>query len=396
VKGRTFYSEPEDAIQMSAQNIPNVVTELERNDVLLGRGAASINYVGNVLFREIVRERRDEYLSTARRQTKDDIARQIIDVVSSRNGRFLRKIVDVGEKRTLGIPEHVVNAYVIVGKEKKLEKVKQSLRDKEYNPLDKLASRASTSNSRNSNEDDDRKLHSSRDNSHRRSPQTTTVTSVSEGIAQDSAINNIDSLRQLYADRISSLTQTTETVHSSVPNYLSNNDAIFGVSAHRSNRVSSMNNVLQQSVSDRANQVLLQNQEIHRYRALSLMTSTDNDIQTPFSHQILPRQRTSTYATANHGYQTYTPIGTNGLMSNEQEMLHYNTDDRQFLELVNFSRSQSSFSQDANSPIEAHERNCRLMPSFDLVQGLQRLDSTNMNSSKQPPSSDYAKKDRKK
>ena len=69
-----------------------VVTELGYNDVLLGRGAASINYVGNVIFREIVKEKRVGYLSSARRQAKDDIAKSIIDIVRSRNGRFLRKV----------------------------------------------------------------------------------------------------------------------------------------------------------------------------------------------------------------------------------------------------------------------------------------------------------------
>jgi hypothetical protein len=111
----------------------NIVFELSHYDVLLGRGAGSINYVGNVLFRETVRERREEYLSTARRQVKDSIARQIVDIVTSRNGRFLRKITTSEEKAAIGIREDV-NAWVIADEEKMLEKVKQSLRDREYVP----------------------------------------------------------------------------------------------------------------------------------------------------------------------------------------------------------------------------------------------------------------------
>lgn len=116
----------------SMESSTGVITELGYNDVLLGRGAASINYVGNVIFREIVKEKRVEYLSTARRQTKDDIAKSIIDIVRSRNGRFLRKV-----------PGDQI-AWVAVENERIIEKVKQSLRDKEYSPEEKVAPQRSS------------------------------------------------------------------------------------------------------------------------------------------------------------------------------------------------------------------------------------------------------------
>jgi hypothetical protein len=110
-----------------------VVYELGHYDVLLGRGAGSINYVGNVLFREIVKERRDEYLSTSKRQSKDAIAREILEAVAARKGRFLRKIVTDDERKHFGIGESD-NAWIVADDEKTLEKVKQSLRDREYSP----------------------------------------------------------------------------------------------------------------------------------------------------------------------------------------------------------------------------------------------------------------------
>lgn len=130
-----------------------VVTELGHNDVLLGRGAGSINYVGNVLFREIVKERRDEYLSTARRQTKDNIARQIVDVVATRNGRFLRKVKTKEERQRLGVVDES-NAWIVADNDKMLEKIKQSLRDREYNPEDR-ASRKRAENDGIDEENDD-------------------------------------------------------------------------------------------------------------------------------------------------------------------------------------------------------------------------------------------------
>jgi hypothetical protein len=112
-----------------------VVHELGHNDVLLGRGAGSINYVGNVLFREIVKERRDEYLATSKRQLKDAIAREIVQAVTSRKGRFLRKIVSDDERKYFGVAESD-NAWSVADYEKTLEKVKQSLRDREYSPIE--------------------------------------------------------------------------------------------------------------------------------------------------------------------------------------------------------------------------------------------------------------------
>jgi hypothetical protein len=110
-----------------------VVHELGHNDVLLGRGAGSINYVGNVLFREVVKERRDEYLATSKRQLKDSIARDIVQAVALRKGRFLRKIVSDDERKYFGVAKNG-NAWIVANYERTLEKVKQSLRDREYSP----------------------------------------------------------------------------------------------------------------------------------------------------------------------------------------------------------------------------------------------------------------------
>lgn len=107
-----------------------VVTQLTPNDVLFGRGAPSIGNEGNVRFRQLVQSRKLEYIDTGKRQVKDWIARQVIQAVSIRQGRFLRKIESLVEAEQLGAPEGTP-AWVLVEEGTVLQKVKQALRDRD-------------------------------------------------------------------------------------------------------------------------------------------------------------------------------------------------------------------------------------------------------------------------
>jgi hypothetical protein len=248
---------------MSSKNIPEATTELAHYDVLLGRGAASINYVGNVLFREIVKERREQYLSTARRQTKDNIAREIIDVVNSRKGRFLRKVVSVEEKNELGIPEYL-NAYVVVDKQKVIEKVKQSLRDKEYNPQEKLTTRTyctSDINLHTTNEEG-KSIANIRDSF----PKTCLVPEgnsswpdAMERCRPYSSSPRI--LQQIYESRTSNSVPLRESLNP-LTRY-QNEDSLFQMFIRPD--LTSSNNACQYSVLDRVNQLLRERQELNRY-----------------------------------------------------------------------------------------------------------------------------------
>jgi len=62
------------------------------HDVLLGRGSGPNDHVGNINFRDLVQDRKSEYLSTNHRQTKALIAKEIVDRVYERGGRFLKKL----------------------------------------------------------------------------------------------------------------------------------------------------------------------------------------------------------------------------------------------------------------------------------------------------------------
>lgn len=106
------------------------VTELQPNDILMGRGAPIINYEGNVRFRELVRTKKADYVNTTRHQVKDEIARCILQEIKRREGHFLRRIDSETEMRRLGISE-ATKAWIIVDNDVALEKVKQALRDKD-------------------------------------------------------------------------------------------------------------------------------------------------------------------------------------------------------------------------------------------------------------------------
>mmetsp|Transcript_53779 Transcript_53779/g.62860 ORF Transcript_53779/g.62860 Transcript_53779/m.62860 type:complete len:576 (+) Transcript_53779:102-1829(+) len=71
------------------------------NDVLCGRGGETNHHPGNVRYRALVKEMQHQYL-LAKRRDKPQIARKIVDVVRSRNGRFLKRCPTRGEWREIG------------------------------------------------------------------------------------------------------------------------------------------------------------------------------------------------------------------------------------------------------------------------------------------------------
>lgn len=114
---------------------------ISEHDVLMGRGARATENEGNVRFRNVVRSRLREYLTAPRRQEKDQIAREILGVVKSRNGKFLRKVESMDESQE-------GSDYIEVEDDVALLKVKQALRDQKME--DSNASVSSNGSSKNS------------------------------------------------------------------------------------------------------------------------------------------------------------------------------------------------------------------------------------------------------
>jgi hypothetical protein len=114
----------------SASGFPQLyVVDVQPNDVLLGRGSDVVKYSGNIEFRRLIHERKDEYVASVRHSQKDHIAREVLNVVVSKNGSFLRKVENPVEIKKLKIPESVMSAWVQVDEAIIVEKIKQAFRD---------------------------------------------------------------------------------------------------------------------------------------------------------------------------------------------------------------------------------------------------------------------------
>lgn len=115
------------------------VTDLEVNDVLLGRGLPVVKYEGNVRFRQLILEKKAAYSASSRHADKDRIARWVIQEIQNRGGRFLRRIESAEEATALGVPVGA-RAWKEVDARSAREKVKQAFRD--HNHLQNKDARA--------------------------------------------------------------------------------------------------------------------------------------------------------------------------------------------------------------------------------------------------------------
>lgn len=102
------------------------VTQVNPNDVLSGRGSGSNDNEGNIKFREMVAQRKNEYISTRNREAKANIAQEIVNTVLHAQGRFLKKI-EGSDLKNMRFPRNT-ELYQIVDPETAMEKTKQALR----------------------------------------------------------------------------------------------------------------------------------------------------------------------------------------------------------------------------------------------------------------------------
>eukprot|EP00579_Thalassiosira_antarctica_P011733 CAMPEP_0201912800 /NCGR_PEP_ID=MMETSP0903-20130614/3374_1 /ASSEMBLY_ACC=CAM_ASM_000552 /TAXON_ID=420261 /ORGANISM="Thalassiosira antarctica, Strain CCMP982" /LENGTH=344 /DNA_ID=CAMNT_0048447845 /DNA_START=67 /DNA_END=1098 /DNA_ORIENTATION=- len=106
-----------------AESKGHFITQLNKYDVLCGRGLGPNERAGNINFRDLVYSRKTEYLAINPRdhKNKNRIAREIVKVVRSLGGRFLKRTaVDLGDDET--------EAYELADEKVVLEKAKQTLR----------------------------------------------------------------------------------------------------------------------------------------------------------------------------------------------------------------------------------------------------------------------------
>jgi hypothetical protein len=112
-----------------APNGDAFVMEVGENDVLMGRGAPSTEFEGNMRFRQLVLERRDEYMNVDKRKEKHRIAKEIINTVKGRKGRFLQRTSSGPDADSLVRPRQGVAWKVVEDSPSLFVKVKQLMRD---------------------------------------------------------------------------------------------------------------------------------------------------------------------------------------------------------------------------------------------------------------------------
>jgi hypothetical protein len=105
------------------------ITELNDNDVLLGRGTGARQFIGNERFRSLVAEYKEDYSSAPKKKEKEMIARELFEDIKWLGGRFL----------TLVETDTPVNDVVKKGEwyeveeSRALKKCKRALRDHREN-----------------------------------------------------------------------------------------------------------------------------------------------------------------------------------------------------------------------------------------------------------------------
>jgi len=110
------------------------VTELNENDVLLGKGSAMSMYIGNQRFRDIVAELRPAYTSVSQHRPKTVVARDLLNRIRSVGGRFLQ--LDEGAELVESAIEQG-KWYEITEEKVLMDKCRQALRQKRKDPQKK-------------------------------------------------------------------------------------------------------------------------------------------------------------------------------------------------------------------------------------------------------------------
>ena len=124
-KYRSIMADTADkAHEVSASRRIKPFASLNSNDVLLGRGTGTNQYIGNLKFRALVEERKGEYSYSGRHGAKARIAKDVLDYIKSEGGRFLQ----VSEDQE--IVDRIVEdgTWYVVDDKIALEKCKQALR----------------------------------------------------------------------------------------------------------------------------------------------------------------------------------------------------------------------------------------------------------------------------
>jgi Ankyrin repeats (3 copies) len=132
-----------------------IITHPRRADVLFGSGFEQQMHPGNVQYRQMIDKRRSEYQTTI--HDKNKIAREIVNAVVAKKGRFLKKL-SAADAKEAGVSNDV-SAWIIVDDDAAImEKVKGALRRNDSSSGKQTATTTTRNRSKNSSmnsQDDD-------------------------------------------------------------------------------------------------------------------------------------------------------------------------------------------------------------------------------------------------
>lgn len=115
--------------QKTRKNKAAVITKLNANDVLCGRGSGASEFTGSKRFRDLCNTRKEEYLKCTKNAEKDAIAKALLSQIKANGGRFLEL-----QDKTVDASIVSGGTWVEISDKKAVSKVKQNLRQRDPIP----------------------------------------------------------------------------------------------------------------------------------------------------------------------------------------------------------------------------------------------------------------------
>lgn len=116
-------------MKIDVGSLPKFVTDINNNDVLMGRGFHNAEFEGNKRWQVLVASRRGEYLKATSREARHRISEEVVQEVYTRGGRFIRRIITTEEAQELEVKTQAQAWRVIPPSKALFIKVKQLMRD---------------------------------------------------------------------------------------------------------------------------------------------------------------------------------------------------------------------------------------------------------------------------
>jgi hypothetical protein len=122
-----FYDSDSSTMTLKKKLNPKVVVDLRPQDVLLGRGTGPNEHKGNRIFRSLVKQKKEEYMSCSSRTHKNQLVMDVIHTIWNSGGRYLKKLDPVKHSsiKSRGAPAAYSDFYEVAEEHIAMEKTRQ-------------------------------------------------------------------------------------------------------------------------------------------------------------------------------------------------------------------------------------------------------------------------------